>query len=57
MKASPVVKKVIEPRQRKDGKCVNPKCRKTIPLVGLRNGDPFCSSDCCKKHYGLNGGS
>lgn len=62
MIALSVVEKTVktsktEPRQRKDGKCVLPKCRKAIPLVGLRNGDPFCSSACCRKHYEVEGAS
>jgi hypothetical protein len=54
---SPVVKSITEPKQRKDGRCVLAECRKIIPLVGLRMGDPFCSAVCCRKHYDVEANS
>lgn len=31
-------------------------CSKRIPVIAAREGDPFCSSDCCQKHYGVRSG-
>jgi len=53
MTALTAAKKPTEPKQRADGTCYV--CRKPLPEIPLRMGDPFCSAVCCKAHYGLNG--
>ena len=39
-----------DPPIRKDGKCG---CGKTLGPISIKNEDPFCSTECCKKHYGV----
>ncbi|HZR94028.1 MAG TPA: hypothetical protein VFA44_16650 [Gaiellaceae bacterium] len=40
-----------DPRLRKDGRCVV--CGKPRPEIAVAARDPFCSADCCRKHYGV----
>jgi hypothetical protein len=49
MKMAAAEKKPTEPKQRKDGTCYV--CRKELPVIALRMGDPFCSSSCCRSYY------
>lgn len=53
-------KPLTEPRPRRDGKCVV--CKKERPMFpeGDKRAkiyrvdlDPFCSTQCCKKYYGV----
>ena len=36
-----------EPLRRDDGKCARHGCKKPLPSLE----DPFCSTECCKKHH------
>lgn len=38
-----------EPKVRKDGLCFL--CQKERPPIAVLVGDPFCSANCCRKHY------
>ena len=47
-----------EPRVRPDGRCARRGCDKKVdiktnPHTGGLYKDPFCSTECCKLHYGI----
>lgn len=46
----PKKKEPTEPKVRRDGLCYV--CKKERPIGAVRNLDPFCSSPCCRQHYG-----
>lgn len=40
-----------EPRIRKDGLCYV--CKEERPEAAVKDGDPFCSNECCKRYQGI----
>lgn len=40
-----------EPVQRDDGRCARWGCKKQLPLIAVKEGDAFCSNDCCRKYH------
>lgn len=33
--------------------CIRSECSKTVPLIAIRELDPFCSSRCCRISFGI----
>lgn len=43
----------MEPKQRADHLCARRVCREPLPLLAVVSGDPFCTTECCRDHYGV----
>lgn len=39
-----------EPKVRKDGSCLV--CGGARPEAAVKDGDPFCRTECCREHHG-----
>lgn len=33
--------------------CARRGCKKELPPIAIREGDPFCSAECCRDHHGV----
>lgn len=42
-----------DPQPQVDGKCALRGCRKPVPPIAVKEGDSFCSADCCKTYHGV----
>lgn len=42
-----------DPAQREDGRCARHGCKKRLPKLGVKDGDPFCSNECCRRYHGF----
>ena len=42
-----------EPRPRQDGLCALKTCRRRLGPLAVRDGDPFHTSLCCRRYYGV----
>jgi hypothetical protein len=44
---------VKEPLVRRDKKCASAGCSNDLPELCLEQQDPFCSTACANRHYGV----
>src|SRR5262245_34600255 len=44
---------MVKPVQRKDKRCYIKECRKQLPRLAATYADPFCSTECAKRYYGV----